>query len=66
MSDKGKFGLVRYMVRALMRWWLATPFERKEFARERRLACTKAGTACASMVKRWQAHSSLRASGPVP
>jgi hypothetical protein len=57
MSDKGrKLGLARYMVRALKRWWLATPSERKEFARERRLACDKAGTRCASMAKRWQAH----------
>ena len=55
MNNKKKtLGLARYMVRALKRWWLATPFERTEFARGRRLACAKAGTACASMVMRWK------------
>jgi hypothetical protein len=38
MSDKDKkLGLRRYLVRALKRWWLATPFERADFARERRV-----------------------------
>jgi hypothetical protein len=59
MSDKDRtLGPRRYLVRALNRWWLATPFERAEFSRERRLACVSAGTACASIVKKWQAHRS--------
>jgi hypothetical protein len=57
MRDKDKqLGLTRYLVRALKRWWLATPFERADFSRERSLACVNAGTACASLVKRWQAN----------
>jgi hypothetical protein len=55
MSNKDKkLSLRRYLVRALKRWWLATPFERADFSKERRLACVNAGTACASIVKRWQ------------
>ena len=65
MSHKDKkLGLRRYLVRALKRWWLATPFERVEFSRERRLACVNAGTSCASIVKRWQAHRSYRNAVP--
>jgi hypothetical protein len=55
MSDNDKkLGLWGYLARALKRWWLATPFERAAFARERRLDCVNVGTACASIVKGWQ------------
>ena len=61
MSDKDKkLDLRGYLVRALKRWWLATPFERAAFARERRLDCVNVGTACAWIVKGWQPRRSKR------